>query len=100
VEAKNKNSQIFWYQLVFQCQVNPTLVDRIGPETLLPSENKQTTKINQNFDNLELVWIILGQDGDQFIKNDIIGYGLMMRISDVDPKTLTQVTYSKYNQEI
>ncbi len=100
MQAKNKNSQICWYQLVFQCRFNPTLVDRIGPETLLPSENKQTTKINQNFDNLELEWIILGQDGDQFIKNDIIGYGLMMRISDVDPKTLTQVTYSKYNQEI
>jgi hypothetical protein len=35
-----------------------------------------------------LEWIILGQDGEQFIKNDIICYGLMMRVSDVDPKTL------------
>jgi hypothetical protein len=67
----------------------------IGPETLIPKENKQTVKIDPNFDNLELEWIILGQDGAQFIKKDIICYGLMMRISNVDPKNLKTSTWWK-----
>ncbi len=90
-----KDGQVYWYQLVFQCRVNPTSVNKIGPETLLRTECKQTVIIDQNFDNRELEWIILGQNGEEYIKRDIICYGLMMRISHVDPKTLTPSAWWK-----
>jgi len=92
-----KNGQIFWYQLVFQCRVNPESVNMIGPETLIPPEYKQTVKIDQNFDNHELEWIILGNEDEQFIKKDIVCYGLMMRMSNVDPKTLAPCGWWKYS---
>jgi hypothetical protein len=92
-----KDGQIRWYQLVFQCRVNPASVDRVGPETLISNEHKKTVKVDPNFDNGELEWIILGQDGGQFIKKDIVCYGLMMRISNVDPKTLTPSSWWKHS---
>jgi hypothetical protein len=92
-----KNGRVCWYQLVFQCRVNPASVKKIGPETLISKENKQTVKVDPNFDNLELEWIILGQDGEQFSKKDIICYGLMMRISNVDPKNLTPSAWWKHS---
>jgi len=58
-------------------------------------ECKQTVIIDQNFDNRELEWIILGQTDEEYIKNDIICYGLMMRMSNVDPKTLTPSAWWK-----
>lgn len=85
----SKNGQTRWYQLVFQCRVNPASVSMVGPETLVHQELKTTIVVDQNFQNTELEWIVLGQDNEGFIKRDIICYGLMMRISDVDPKLLT-----------
>jgi hypothetical protein len=53
--------------------------------------------VDQNFDNGELEWIILGKTDEQFIKKDIVCYGLMMRISDVDPKKLTPSAWWKHS---
>ncbi|CAF4594418.1 unnamed protein product [Rotaria sp. Silwood1] len=92
-----KNGEIRWYQLVFQCRVNPTSISKIGPETLIPKEYKQTVKIDPNFDNSELEWIILGKNDEQFINDDIICYGLMMRISTVDPENLTLCAWWKHS---
>ena len=83
-----RNGETCWYQLVFQCRVNPASVKKVDRETLIKPEFKETTLIDKNFSNSELEWIILGETGEQFIKNDIICYGLMLRISTVDPDTL------------
>ena len=87
--------QVSWYQLAFQCRVNPASVDKIGPETLIKNEYKATVTIDPNFDNGELEWIILGKNNEQFIKNDIVCYGLMMRVSNVDPVSLTPSSWWK-----
>ncbi|CAF3008535.1 unnamed protein product [Rotaria sp. Silwood2] len=92
-----KNGETRWYQLVFQCRVNPASVDKISSETLIPKEHKQTVTIDPNFDNGELEWIILGKHDEQFIKQDIICYGLMMRVSYVDPINLTPCTWWKHS---
>ena len=92
-----KNGQDRWYQLVFQCRVNPASVDTVGPETLVQDQYKQTVTVDKNFDNNELEWIILGKDDQQFITDDIVCYGLMMRISNVDPRNLTPAAWWKYS---
>lgn len=79
-----------WYQLVFQCRVNPESVDYIGPETLIHDEQKNSVKVDSNYNNNELEWVIKGKQGATFIKDDIVCYGLMIRTSDVDPKDLDQ----------
>ncbi|CAF3983703.1 unnamed protein product, partial [Rotaria sp. Silwood1] len=53
--------------------------------------------IDPNFDNSELEWIILGKNDEQFINDDIICYGLMMRISTVDPENLTLCAWWKHS---
>jgi hypothetical protein len=94
---RTKNGKDFWYQLIFQCRVNPTSVDKVDAETLIMKEHKQTVKVDPNFDNNELEWIILGQTGDQYITEDIICYGLMMRVSPVDPMTLPASAWWEYS---
>lgn len=84
-----------WYQLVFQCRVNPKSVDKIGPETLVKSDFKEKVKVDPNFDNNELEWVVLGKDNQEFIREDIICYGLMLRISNVDPSSLTPSAWWK-----
>ena len=85
-----KNGKPFWYQLVFQCRVNPKSVQMIEPETLIADDNKQIISIDPNFSNTELTWIISVKEGIHYLDQDIILYGIMMRISNVDPKNLLQ----------
>lgn len=84
------NGEISWCQLVFQCRVNPESVQKIKPETLTHEDYKETVKIDPNFDNNELTWIIPGKKGVYHMNQDIICYGMMMRVSNVDPKELPQ----------
>ncbi|CAF1383711.1 unnamed protein product [Adineta ricciae] len=91
----NKGGQPLWYQLVFQCRVNPSSIKKIGPETLIHDQYKATVTIDPNFSNTELEWIIIGEDAEEYIKNNIICYGLMMRVSDVDPSTLSSSKWWK-----
>jgi hypothetical protein len=90
-----KNGETRWYQLVFQCRVNPASVDKVGPETLIADDYKATVTVDPNFSNGELEWIILGKTGDEFIKDNIICYGLLMRVVNVDPATLTPSAWWK-----
>ena len=85
-----KNGQTVWYQLVFQCRVNPKSIEAICPETLVIDESKGSVLIDANFGNDELEWIILGKGGAQYIKKDIICYGLMVRTSSDDPHALQE----------
>jgi hypothetical protein len=83
------NGRKIWYQLVFQCRVNPKSISSVKPETLLKNECEESVVIDPNFSNAELEWIILGKKQDvEFIKDDIICYGLMLRKSHVDPAEL------------
>ena len=91
-----KNGKHIWYQLVFQCRVNPASVDKVGPETLLFTDKKATVQVDPNFTNQELEWVILGEKNIQFINDDIICYGLMMRSSLTDPATLPSSTWWPY----
>ena len=91
-----RNGQMCWYQLVFQCRVNPASVDKIDQETLIKPEYCDKIQIDPNFDNSELEWIILEKKGEEFIKNDIVCYGLMLRISNVDPETLAPSAWWKH----
>lgn len=85
-----------WYQLVFQCRVNPDSIDQICPETLINTEAKQMVKVDPNFDNNEIEWIILGKKGTQYVKDDIICYGVMMRVSTIDPALLQTSSWWKH----
>lgn len=90
-----QNGKVCWYQLVFQCRVNPASIKLTGPETLLHNQYKKTVQIDPNFDNNELEWIIIGKEGEQFITKDIVCYGLMLRVSNTDPETLTPSAWWK-----
>ncbi|CAF1324975.1 unnamed protein product [Adineta steineri] len=87
-EKTTKNGENLWYQLVFQCRVNPKSIASIKPETILGPDYKKEV-IDPNFKNSELEWIILDRADQEFIADDIICYGMMMRTSKDHPKTLT-----------
>ncbi|CAF3382465.1 unnamed protein product [Rotaria socialis] len=77
-----------YYQLVLQCRVNPRVVsdENVHLETLL--KNKAVV-IDPNFTNKELEWVIPGANSkDEYITDDIVCYGLMVRSSDVHPEKL------------
>lgn len=86
-----RNGEVCWYQLVFQCRVNPASVPNgsIHPETLIRNEYKKIVQVDPNFSNDVLEWIIAGKAGEEFITKEIICYGLMLRITNVDLQTLT-----------
>ena len=90
-----KNGKNRWFQLVFQCRVNPKAVKTVAHETLLQKESKQM-RIDPNFDNNELEWIIPGTKDVYYMKEDIICYGIMMRVSDINPAQLPSSTWWKY----
>ncbi|CAF0873681.1 unnamed protein product [Didymodactylos carnosus] len=65
--SKNQQREQKYYQLVFQCCVNPRLVS-INPETILRNEQRSLYKIDNNFSNDELEWIIDGYIENLFSK--------------------------------
>jgi hypothetical protein len=91
-----KNGKTRWFQLVFQCRVNPKAVDKFTYETLLKKEFKSQVTIDPNFDNNELEWIIPGTKDVYHMNKDIICYGIMMRVSDVNPTQLPPSEWWKY----
>ncbi|CAF1233824.1 unnamed protein product [Rotaria sordida] len=93
----DENGKTRWYQLVFQCRVNPQSIKKIRIETLIDDKYKNSVTIDTNFDNNELEWIIPGKEGVYYIKDDIICYGIMMRISNVEPKYLSTSKWWQYN---
>ncbi|CAF1057730.1 unnamed protein product [Adineta steineri] len=94
----DKNGRTTWYQLVFQCRVNPNSIGCIASETVLPVEAQSIVRIDPNFKNSELEWIILGKNNDvEFLKDDIICYGIMIRASNVNPKYLSSSAWWKYS---
>jgi hypothetical protein len=77
-----------YYQLVFQCRVNPRVVSKenVHAETLL--KNKAVS-IDSNFSNKELEWVIpAAKSTDEYITDDIVCYGIMIRSSDEHPEKL------------
>jgi hypothetical protein len=78
-----------WYQLIFQCRVNPASVGPAHPETLIDKNHKDKIRIDENFSNDQLEWVIHAETADPaFIRDNIVCYGLMIRKSDCDPKRL------------
>ncbi|CAF1232380.1 unnamed protein product [Didymodactylos carnosus] len=88
-----------YHQLVLQCRVNPRFIDNrtIRPETILSDKHKDRIKIDENFDNNELEWIIPPES--QYITDDIICYGIMLQISDGDPAQLPSSCWWKYTHD-
>jgi len=62
-------------QLIFQCRVDPTAIT-LKPETLL-DEGKKNVKIDENFDNSTLEWVMMGD-----FKRQFVAYGIMIRVSE------------------
>ncbi|CAF0829269.1 unnamed protein product [Adineta steineri] len=94
----DKNGRTIWYQLIFQCRVNPNSIGCIASETVLPVQAQSIVRIDPNFNNSELEWIILGENNDvEFLKDDIICYGIMIRASNVNPKYLSSSAWWKYS---
>ncbi len=86
-----------YYQLVFQCRVNPDAVDSPKPETLLYNEHKNI-RIDKNFCNEELEWVIASNYGTpEYIRNNIVCYGLMVRVIDGEPKDLAASSWWTYS---
>ncbi|CAM2729518.1 unnamed protein product, partial [Rotaria socialis] len=84
----NPNNNGKYHQLVFQCRVNPKCLnsDNTRPETLLRDKNVQ---IDKKLSNKELEWVIRPPSQDiQYITDDIICYGLMLRTTDGHPEQL------------
>jgi hypothetical protein len=77
-----------YYQLVFQCRVNPNAVGDPKAETLLQQGNKFVC-IDKNFRNEELEWVIMADNAtEEYIHNNVVCYGLMVRVIDGEPKDL------------
>lgn len=95
-----ENGETCWYQLVFQCRVNPESVQIIGPETLINDKEQKKIRLDPNFDNSEVTWVIPAKEGVYYMNQDIICYGMMMRISNIDPKELPQSAWWQYALDI
>lgn len=92
---KYNGKQEKYYQLVFQCRVNPKSVGRAHPETLLDEKSKNV-KIDRNFNNNELEWVIPSDKATvTYIRDNIICYGMMIRMSDCDPASLPSSNWWK-----
>ncbi|CAF1163541.1 unnamed protein product [Rotaria sordida] len=94
----NDGEKYRYYQLVFQCRVNPAVIDDPKPETLLQDIHK-TTRIDNDIPNEELEWII--QATQERIRNYIVCYGLMIRVIDCEPSDLPILNWWKnthYNE--
>jgi len=94
---KKRDKQNQWYQLVFQCRVNPTAVGKAYCETLILDDENKRIPIDENFSNRELEWVIPAESvNDRFIQENIICYGIMIRKSECDPKGLQASHWWKY----
>ena len=85
---KIKNQYV---QMVLQVRVKETRIFERKPETLL-KENEKAIIIDPNFkDNRELEWMIKWPPGGKITSLDgLLIYGLMLRVTDEDPRNLTQ----------
>ncbi|CAF4338438.1 unnamed protein product [Rotaria socialis] len=84
-----------YYQLVFQCRVNPEAVGDPKSETLL-QETYKITRVDKDFCNEELEWFIKANAAaKEFIHDNIICYGLMIRVIDCHPYDLPILSWWK-----
>lgn len=87
-KVMNDGDKHQYYQLVFQCRVNPAAVGNPMPETLL-HETHTTTCIDKDLRNDELEWIIEADTATQeYVRDNIVCYGLMIRVFDSEPRDL------------
>lgn len=93
---KEPDGRTVWLQLIFQCRVNPKAIKKIRPETLIKDKYKNSVRIDPNFSNDELEWIVPGKDGAYYMKEEIICYGVMIRKSYTDPKYLSASQWWHY----
>jgi hypothetical protein len=91
----NDGEKYQYCQLVFQCRVNPAAVYNPTPETLL-DETHKNTRIDKDFGNEELEWIIDADTATQeYVRDNIICYGLMVRVIDSEPRDLPILSWWK-----
>ncbi|CAF1485876.1 unnamed protein product [Adineta steineri] len=86
---KNPQEPGKYYQMIFQCRVNPQVVtsDMIKPQTL---RCPQEVRIDEHFTNNEVEWLICPTPNQQYISDNIICYGIMIRKCDTDPIRLPE----------
>lgn len=85
-----------YYQMIFQCRVNPLVVtpDKIKCQTLgCPKE----VRIDDHFNNKEVTWLIYPTaNGAAYINDNIICYGIMIRVVDGDPYNLPESAWWRH----
>ena len=83
-----KHGNLFLQQ-VLQVRLNPALLS--AKECATYGTSKVGHLIDRNFKNSELTWVVKKPPGT-FLKADdgVVIYGLMLRVSDKDPKFLPQ----------
>ncbi|CAF1396859.1 unnamed protein product [Adineta ricciae] len=80
-----------YYQLVFQCRVNPDVFNKPTSEILLQPSAK-TKQIDENFSNDQLEWILpLNQASQECIQENIICCAIMIRMIDGEPQDLPKL---------
>lgn len=85
-----------YYQLVFQCRVNPTAIIDYKPETLLQDIYK-TIRIDKDFRNEELEWVIRDNTlTENNIRENLVCCGLMVRAIDSQPSEIPILNWWKY----
>ncbi|CAF3430990.1 unnamed protein product [Rotaria sp. Silwood1] len=86
---KNSQKPGKYYQMIFQCRVNPEVLtaDKIKSQTL---RCPKYIRIDEHFANDEIEWIIDSGDNENFITDNIICYGIMIRVCDRDPYELPE----------
>jgi hypothetical protein len=93
----NDSQSYQYYQLVFQCRVNPAAVGNPTPETLL-HETHKTTRIDKDFRNEELEWIIHADTATQeYVRDNIVCYGLMVRVINGEPRDLPILNWWRFS---
>ncbi|CAF4624948.1 unnamed protein product [Rotaria sp. Silwood1] len=92
---KNSQKPGKYYQMIFQCRVNPEVLtpDKIKSQTL---KCPKYIRIDEHFANDEIEWIIDSADNENFITDNIICYGIMIRVCDRDPYELPESEWWQY----
>ena len=96
VWPRKQGGKTRYYQMVLQCRVKPSAVAVKDKETL-----GADGQCDPNYDNKQLEWLVnatrTDPSGNRFVdKNEVLLYGIMIRITDVHPKELPEFNWSTW----
>ena len=94
--AKLRNKNDKYFQMVLMLRVRPTLLFQKHYGTV-GSSNPKNPRIDPNFSNEELEWVVKWPPGEMIGTTDgILVYGLMFRVTETNPKELAELDKNKW----